>query len=315
MAIDFDCTNISERIGHFPSPKAGPVFITARSLFLNETVSSHFDPKWTPDTAWDYGTYTTNLHIDGATLNGWCGKSVLDVGGGASLFLEEVATTYGIDVTNLDLHIGGRVDQLDDALKLDAAQRQMLGFQAHENVSRKRLIKTLYARNLEWLWCKKKTDIISGPAYPIFEKIFNNRQAIADQFYSDGSKRIVGDATDRGKFSKGRFDVILSVWMMNYLNTDLKKQIIQNMIYWVNTPGEIRICGGNNRAEGSSGDADLTPTSFGSMFSSLAHGGLIFAQYFVYEGRRVVLDPASNSNCLILRCTDVAKDTWSWWGF
>jgi len=283
-------------------------------LFLNETVSSHFDPTWSPNAAWDFGTYTTNLRIDAKTLNSWRGKSVLDVGGGASLFLEEVTTAYGIDVTNLDLNIGGRVDQLDGGLTLDAAKRQRLGFTPHEAVSSKSYIKRLYARNLEWLWCKKQTDIISSPAYPIFEEIINNREAIANQFYSDVSKRVAGDATVRGKFPKGSFDVILSVWMLNYLNTDLKKQIIQNMIYWVKTPGQIRICGGNNRAEGSSGDADLTPASFGRMFSSVSRGGWFFAKYFLHEGWRVTLDPVSDSNCLILHCTDPAQDG-SWWGW
>jgi len=102
--------------------------------------------------------------------------------------------------------------------------------------------------------------------------------------------------------------------MLNYLNTDLKKQIIQNMIYWVKTPGQIRICGGNSRAEGSSGDADLTPASFGRMFSSVSRGGWFFAKYFLHEGWRVTLDPVSDSNCLILHCTDPAQDG-SWWGW
>jgi len=113
-------------------------------LFLNETVSSHFDPTWSPNAAWDFGTYTTNLRIDAKTLNSWRGKSVLDVGGGASLFLEEVTTAYGIDVTNLDLNIGGRVDQLDGGLTLDAAKRQEAGI----HTARSRQQQKLYQKTL-----------------------------------------------------------------------------------------------------------------------------------------------------------------------
>jgi len=160
MAINFDCSNIPERPSKFSSPKDGAVFITARSLFLNETVSSHFDPTWSPNAAWDFGTYTTNLRIDAKTLNSWRGKSVLDVGGGASLFLEEVTTAYGIDVTNLDLNIGGRVDQLDGGLTLDAAKRQRLGFTPHEAVSSKSYIKKDSMR-ATWSGCGVRSRQIS----------------------------------------------------------------------------------------------------------------------------------------------------------
>ncbi len=315
MGITFNCTQQPDRLLQWGAKKIGPVFITARSLFLNENVSVHAANDSSGNTAWNFGTYAKDLKLDDATLNAWAGKKVLDVGAGASLFPEEAGQAYSIDVTTLDLNVGGNAPYLDTlSIPIDASRQTTLGLAHHvDRLNGKGYLRQLYTRNLEWLWCHYQASITTEAAlFPAFQKIFNKRFSISQGLFNNTNKRVQGNANDPTKFAKDSFDVLMSVWVFNYLDTATKKKIIENMVYWAKPPAEIRIHGGRNNAEGSTQDYDLTPANFRWMFSwtrfdwyaqETRLGQMAWPWQVQIHGRKVTVDTRSDDTCLILQVT------------
>lgn len=311
MGITFDCRNSPETTLSWAAKKVGPVFITARSLFLNENVNVHVANLASSSMAWNHGTYTQDLELTDAVLNSWSGKQLLDVGAGASLFAEEAKAAYNINVTNLDLNISRDAPYLD-ALQISISPRRatILSLPPHvSQVTGKDYLRTLYTRNLEWLWCSHKPTISSDAALmPAFDKVFNLRYDIAGAFFANANNRVAGNATTRTAFAKNSFDILISVWVFNYLDTQTKKSIIKNMIHWSKPTGQIRIYGGQNDAEGSNQDPDLTPSSFRQMFSSdkyqkqdnLARSSVTGTWSATYKGKTFFVNPRSSNRLLIV---------------
>ena len=295
-----------------PPQHEGQIYLTARSIFLNENLSSHCYRY--PTVAWNHGSYTSNLRLTSQVLNSWRNKKILDIGGGASVFPEEAKSLLSADVVALDLFKNTIFGVLAKKLNvLDLIKRDMLPGSAKEAstnptaVKNEAIVQHLYITNLRWIHFKHGKNL--GELTKHFEKVFVDRRKIAAQFYKDPNQHKQGDATQRNHFRENQFDVVISVWVLNYLNNEQKRKVLENAIYWCKPGGQLRINPGTDKASGSQ-KGTLDESGFRRLFKKEAKAEkkvfLFFNKGWVVEwgGKRVKANLTSGQGVLIL---DVEK--------
>ncbi len=301
-----NCQNISSKPYVIPTPKVDQVFLTARSLFLNENLACHI---YNYPVSWNFGSYSSNLQLTPQLLSNWKGKKILDIGGGASLFPEEAKFLLDANVTSLDINKNAIFNALQEKINVEklVLNKQLPDSVKGQVTTNEEIIPHLYVKNLEWLYCNYRQQ--AKELQTTFDNIVENRNQIADTFYKNSIQRQEGDATKSTCFERNTFDVVISVWVLNYLNDEQKRQVLQNAFYWTKPQAQIRINSGTDAADGSqTGNLDS------SAFKRLFEKHLITQQstfgtstwYVNYEGKRITVNPESSKELLILD-TEPAK--------
>jgi hypothetical protein len=174
-----------------------------------------------------------------------------------------------------------------------------------ERSANRSLIQYLYVKNLEWLYCKHGTK--AGALADYFNAVVDKRQEIADTFYKDARQHKQGDATHTGSFLRDQFDVIISVWVLNYLNDDLKTKVLKNAFYWAKPKAQLRIHPGTDTAIGSE-KGTLDATSFKQLFDKhvMTDGK---AWYVNYEAKRIHVNTAESREGLLVLDVEPAPRT------
>jgi hypothetical protein len=299
------CVNVKPRRIELPSPVKDDVVLTGRSLFLNQNVS-YFPAVDLDPTLWNEGSYSKDLAIDSATLLGWRGKRALDIAGGAGLFPEE-ARSFDISVDVVDLNSETYAELVDrDA---PPGLLEAFGLRDDDELQYRDVIRHLYVHNLEII-----SDLVEqdggapGELGDAFDHIISNRKAIARTLYDGSVRRNQGDATDLSEIDDDTYDVVLSCWMLNYLDDGGRRAVTSEAIRITKPGGEIRLQGGHEDADGSkktdfSDGTERFPAISAERFEHW-FGETRTDDGFVVGGKLVRIGERSQESLLVLRVVD-----------
>ncbi|MEM7678144.1 MAG: class I SAM-dependent methyltransferase, partial [Myxococcota bacterium] len=246
----------AQRIG-FRAPRNNGVYLTSRSMMLNEELTSQRLETTGNRQHWNSGSYMTGLALTSGDLNRWAQPGangpparVLDVAGGGSIFPEEVRAFNGLQVDAVDINHAQYRQTLTAA---NPGMAQILGLQGQNPTTRDALA-AIYMQNMDRLhqMHQATNDVIPPGDQAMFNQLYAARQQIAQQAH-DGLtiQRSPGNATNLQNIQNDQYGVYLNSWMMNYLTPADRVSALREAIRVVAPGGEIRIQGGDLGAEGS----------------------------------------------------------------
>lgn len=206
------------------------VTVTARGLFLERHLrlqaseEEHFDPergwelpRWSHDTAWG------GLALDGATVRGWKGGRVLDVGSGLSVVATEL-TALGISVDTIDLEVDA------DHPSWPAVTQ---------------VVRARYASEMDRLRSLAGT----GPRYALPDDALAILDAlraadVASHFPGLDGVRRRDDATTLAGVDDDAYDATLCGWLFVHLEPEAERAAIASMLRVTRPGGTVHLCAG-----------------------------------------------------------------------
>jgi len=229
------------------TPTVNQIVLTGRTLFLRESLNSRVVARncnagetnplnlytYNRTYGWNGETYTGLLKLTDAILAGLEGRTILDIGGGQSLFPEE-AYRLGINVRSIDINFTTYRDARDTVIDQDTQET---------NLQRAR---TAYVTNMEAVHCFNQRsshgNFIHNDVAGTFNFIFGHRRRIANDFMNLALRQ-EGNALNL-PFVANSFDGVCCVWVFCYLNAEQIQTAIWEAVRVTKRGGQIRIYGG-----------------------------------------------------------------------
>lgn len=246
----YECEEYQRAIRiEFVSPVVKEVVLTARSLFLNQNITTF--AKDLDTETWKVGNYLTDLQLSPEDLKNLEGKRVLDLAGGAGLFPEE-ALAFGAEVDVIDLNAETYVEILNGPYK-----EKIEFFKLDGLINCADFVRFLYVRNLEIMHCQNEAKNFLGDFTKAFEIIYINRFQTAKTIHTGVCSRARGDATNLVGVNDNSYDLVLNCWMLNYLTDEQRLAVVGEVVRVTKLGGQIRLQGGHEDADGSAKTPEL----------------------------------------------------------